>query len=157
MRIGWIAMRVVVSARPGRSRARRSRAWIRVLVACAVAIGTVALVGCGSSKPAYCTDRTNLQNAIHGLSNLTVSSGVSAWKSQAQKVDTAATALVSAAKSDFPSQTSAITSSVNALKSSIAALHASPSAATIATVADDASNLKNSVNSFSNATSSNCG
>ena len=126
-------------------------------MACAVAIGTVALVGCGSSKPAYCTDRTNLQNAVHGLSNLTVSSGVSAWKSQAQKVDTAATALVSAAKSDFPSQTSAITSSVNALQTSATALTSSPSAATITTVANDSSNLKNSVNNFTNATSSKCG
>ena len=146
-----------VSARPGRSRTRSSGAWIGVLVACAIAVGTVALVGCSSSKPAYCTDRSNLQSAVNGLSSLTVSSGASAWKSQVQKVSTAATALVSSAKSDFPSQTSAITSSVNALNSSIAALHASPSAATIATVADDASNLKNSVNSFSNATSSNCG
>jgi hypothetical protein len=126
-------------------------------VAGAAAIATVALVGCGSSKPAYCTDRTNLQNAVHGLSSLTVSSGASAWKSQAQKVETAATALVSSAKSDFPSQTSAITSSVNALKNSVAALGSSPSAATIATVAHDASSVKTSVNSFTNATSSNCG
>src|SRR5215831_2747484 len=141
----------VVNALPGRSRTRSGGAWVRVLVACAVTAGTVALVGCGSSKPAYCTDRTNLQNAVHGLSNLTVSSGVSAWKSQAQKIDTAATALVSSAKSDFPSQTSAITSSVSALKSSTAALHSSPSTATIATVAQDASSVKSSVNSFTNA------
>src|SRR5215831_2273718 len=147
----------IASARPGRSQARSGGAWIRVLVACAVAIGTVALVSCGSSKPAYCTDRTNLQNAVHGLSSLTISSGISAWQSQAQKVDTAATALVSSAKSDFPSQTSAISSSVSALKSSVAAAHASPSAATIATAAQDASNVKTSVNSFTNATSSKCG
>jgi hypothetical protein len=126
-------------------------------VACAVAVGTVPLVGCGSSKPAYCTDRSNLQNAVNGLSSLTVSSGASAWTSQVQKVGTAATALVSSAKSDFPSQTSAITSSVNALKTSAAALQSSPSAATTATVAADASNVKNSVNSFTNATSSQCG
>jgi hypothetical protein len=126
-------------------------------VACTVALGTLALVGCGSSKPAYCTDRSNLQNAMNGLKGLTISGGVSAWESQAQKVDTAATALVNSAKSDFPSQTSAISSSVKALKSSIAALHSSPSAATIATAAQNASNMKNSVNSFTNATSSKCG
>jgi len=131
--------------------------WIGVLVACAVALGTVALAGCGSSKPAYCADRANLQNAVHGLSSLTVGSGVSAWESQAQKVDTAATALVSSAKSDFPSQTSAITSSVTALKSSVAALRASPSAATIATAAQDGAGVKTSVQSFTSATSSQCG
>jgi hypothetical protein len=127
------------------------------VVASAVTAGTVALAGCGSSKPAYCTDRTNLQSAVNGLTSLTVSSGASAWKSQAKKVDTAATALVSSAKSDFPSQTSAITSSVSALKNSTVALHASPSAATIATVAHDASSVKTSVNNFTNATSSQCG
>ena len=151
-------MRVMgVSARPGRSRTRSSGAWIGVLVACAIAVGTVALVGCSSSKPAYCTDRSNLQSAVNGLSSLTVSSGASAWKSQVQKVSTAATALVSSAKSDFPSQTSAITSSVNALQTSATALTSSPSAATITTVAHDASSVKNSMNSFKNATSSQCG
>jgi hypothetical protein len=126
-------------------------------VACAVAIGTVALAGCGSSKPAYCTDRGNLENAVNGLTSLTVNSGISAWKSQVQKIDTAATALVSSAKSDFPSQTSAITSSVNALKNSAADVHSSPSAATIAIAAQDASNVKTSVKNFTNATSSQCG
>ena len=145
-----------VSARPGRSRAYCGGARIRVLLAC-VAIATVALVGCGSSKPAYCTDRSNLQNAVNGLTSLTASSGVSAWESQAQKVHTAATALVNSAKSDFPSQTSAITSSVNGLKSSTAALRSSPSAATIVAVTQAASNVKNSVTSFKNATNSQCG
>lgn len=146
-----------VNARLGRSRARHGGAWIRVLLVCAVAIGIVALAGCSSSKPAYCTDRGNLQNAVNGLKSLTASSGASAWKSQVQMVQSAATTLVSSAKSDFPNQTSAITSSINALKSSVATLTSSPSATAIATVTQDASNVKNSVNSFTDATSSQCG
>ena len=145
-----------VSARPRRSRARQGGARTAVL-ACAVAIGIAALAGCSSSKPAYCTDRTNLQNAVNGLTSLNASSGGSAWKSQVQMVQSAATALVNSAKSDFPSQTSAITSSVNALKNSVTALPPSPSAAAIATVTKDASSVKNSVNSFTDATSSQCG
>jgi hypothetical protein len=144
------------NARPGRSRAGHGSAWIWVFLACAVAIGMAALAGCSSSKPAYCTDRSNLQNAVNGLTSLTASSGASAWKTQAQKIQSAATTLVNSAKSDFPSQTGAITSSVNALKSSIASLQSSPSAVTIATVTQDAANVKNSVSSFTNATSSQC-
>ena len=155
MRIGWMAMGV--STRPGRSRARQGGAWIQVLLACAVAIGIVALAGCSSSKPAYCTDRSNLENAVNGLKSLNASSGVSAWKSQVQMVQSAATTLVDSAKSDFPSQTSAITSSVDALKNSVGALSSSPSAAATATVAKDASNVESSVSSFTNATSSQCG
>jgi hypothetical protein len=154
MRIGWITMKVI--ARPGRSRGRHGGSWLRIVLAGAIAIGIVALASCSSSKPAYCTDRSNLQSAVNGLTSLTASSGASAWKSQVQMVQSAATTLVNSAKSDFPSQTSAITSSVNALKSSVATLSSSPSAAAIATVTKDASNVKSSVNSFTNATSSQC-
>jgi hypothetical protein len=120
-------------------------------------MGIVALAGCSNSKPAYCTDRSNLQNAVNGLKSLTASSGASAWKSQVQTVQSAATTLVSSAKSDFPSQTSAITSSVDALKSSVAALPSSLSAVAIATVTKDASNVQSSVKSFTDPTSSQCG
>ena len=41
-------------------------------------------------------------------------------------VQTNATALVNSAKSDFPSQTSAITSSVDALQNSVASLSSNP-------------------------------
>ena len=140
-----------------KSRSRQGSAWVRVPLVLAAAATAVTLAGCGSSKPAYCTDRSNLQNAVNGLTSLTASSGVSAWESQAQKVHTAATALVNSAKSDFPSQTSAITSAVNGLKSSAAALRSSPSAATIVAVTQAASGVKSSVTSFKNATSSQCG
>jgi hypothetical protein len=155
--MGWIAMRA--SARPGRSRDRHGRSWIRSLLVCAVAVGIVAPVSCSSSstKPAYCTDRSNLQNAVNGLKSLNASSGVSALKSQVQMIQSASTALVNSAKSDFPSQTSAISSSVNALKSSVAALPSNPSAAAVATVTKDASNVQTSVKNFTDATSSQCG
>jgi hypothetical protein len=135
---------------------RAKSGWARVLLACAVAISVVALGGCGSSKPAYCTDRTNLENSIKGLTNLT-SSGISGLKSQITQIQSDANALVNSAKSDFPSQTSAISSSVSALKNSVAALPASPSVAAIATVTKDAASVVSSVNSFSDATSSQCG
>ena len=69
MRMTGVTMRM--SARSGKSRARQGSAWVRVPLACAAAAGVVALAGCGSSKPAYCTDRTNLENSVKGLTSLT--------------------------------------------------------------------------------------
>jgi hypothetical protein len=131
-----------------------------VLLAAAVAIGAigvVALAGCSSSKPAYCTDRTNLQNSVKGLTSLNFSGGISAIKSQVDMIQANATALVNSAKSDFPSQTSAITSSVDALKTSVTALSSGPSVANASAAAKDATNVTNSVKSFNDATSSQCG
>ena len=125
-------------------------------MACAAAAAVVALAGCGSSKPAYCGDRTNLQNSIKGLTSLTTSSGVSGLKTQVTMIQSDASTLVSSAKSDFPSETSAITSSVDALKGAVAALSSSPSAAQIATVTKDAASVVSSVKSFTDASSSKC-
>ena len=128
---------------------------MRVPLACAAAVAVVTLGGCSSSKPAYCTDRTNLQNSIKGLSNLSAS-GVSGLKTQVNQIQTDATAVVNSAKSDFPTETSAITSSVSALKTSVAALSATPTAAQIATVTRDAASVVSSVKSFTDASNSKC-
>lgn len=132
--------------------------WARGLLAFVVAIGIIGFAGCSSSssKPAYCADRTSLENSVKGLTNVNVSNGVSGLKSQVSKIQSDAAAVVSSAKSDFPSQTSGITASVNALKSSVAALPSSPSAAQIAGVTKDAASVVSSVNNFKNASNSKC-
>jgi hypothetical protein len=127
-----------------------------MVIAAAATVAALTLAGCGSGKPAYCTDRTNLQNSIKGLTSLTVSSGVSGLKTQVQQIQSDATTLVSSAKSDFPTQTSAITSSVNALKTSVAGLSSNPSAAQIATVTKDAASVVSSVKNFVDASNSKC-
>src|SRR5919204_2096738 len=139
-----------------RTRARQGGTWIRVPLVLAAAATAVALAGCESSKPAYCTDRTNLQNSVKGLTSLTASSGISGLKSQLKQIQSDATTLVNSAKSDFPNETSAISSSVSALKNSVAALPSSPSAAQIATVTKDAGSVVTSVKSFMDASNSKC-
>jgi hypothetical protein len=119
-------------------------------------VGLIALAGCGSSKPAYCTNRSNLENSIKGLTNLNVSSGISGLQSQVQKIENDASALVSSAKSDFPSETSAVSSSVDMLTSAVKGLPSSPSAGQIASIASDAANVVTSVKNLINATSSKC-
>ena len=96
------------------------RGAMRIAVA-TVAVGAlIALAGCGSSsKPAYCTDRTNLENSIKNLPSVTSSGGVSGLKSQLTTIVSDANSVVSSAKSDFPSQTTAVKTSVDALQSAV--------------------------------------
>jgi hypothetical protein len=122
-----------------------------------VVVALLALAACGSSKPAYCTDRTNLQNSIKDLTGLSLSGGVSGLKSQLGKIQSDATTLVNSAKSDFPTETSAITSSVGGLSSAVKSVPSSPSAQQLAPVAASAASVVSSVKSFTEATSSKCG
>jgi hypothetical protein len=145
-------------AKSGRARARQGGAWATVALTLAAGGAAVALAGCSSSSgpPSYCAARTNLENSIKGLTSLNASSGVSGLKSQVTAIENNASKLVDAAKGDFPSQTSAITSSVDTLKSSVSALSSSPSAAQIATVTKDAGSVVSSVATFMSASSSKC-
>lgn len=130
---------------------------MRVAAACLAAAGLVGLAGCGgSSKPAYCSDRSNLESSVKGLTSLNASSGISGLKTQLTTIQSDATKLVSSAKSDFPSQTNAIKSSVAALQSAVKALPPQPSATQLGAVATAAAGVVSSVKSFMDATSSNC-
>jgi hypothetical protein len=133
------------------------RTWTRMPLAMFIAIALVAVAGCGgSSKPAYCSDRTNLENSVKGLTSAASSGDISGLKSQVTKIQSDATALVSSAKSDFPSQTSAVKSSVDALQSAVTALPASPTTAQTAAIAKSAAAVVSSVKSFSDASKSKC-
>jgi copper chaperone CopZ len=121
------------------------------------ALAVTVITGCGgSSKPAYCSDRTSLQNAVKGLQSLTLSNGVSGLKTQLTTIEGSATAVVSSAKSDFPDQTSAVKTSVDSLANTVKSVSSPPSAAQIASITADASAVVSSVKSFSDATSSKC-
>ena len=123
-----------------------------------VAAGTlIALAGCGgSSKPAYCSDRTNLENSIKSLPSVASSSGVSGLKSQINTIVSDANSVVSSAKSDFPSQTSAVKTSVEAFQTAVKALPSSPSATQVAGIATDAASVVSSVKGFTDASKSKC-
>jgi hypothetical protein len=128
----------------------------RVAVAVLSAVALIAAAGCGSSKPAYCSDRTNLENSVKNLPSVVSSSGISGLQTQLTTIKTDATSLVNAAKTDFPTQTSAVKSSVDALQSAVKALPSSPSASQIAAIAADAASVTSSVKSFVDASKSKC-
>jgi len=142
----------------GRERSRDGAGSSRVRVpgAMVTAAVLIALAGCGSSKPAYCSDRTNLQNSVKNLPSSVSSSGISGLTSQLTTIKSDATKLVNSAKSDFPTQTSAVKSSVDTLQAAVKALPSSPSTAQIAALIPDAANVVSSVTSFTDNSKSKC-
>jgi len=140
-----------------RERSHAGRAATRVSLALVAVVALAAAAGCGSSsKPAYCKDRTNLENSIKNLPSAASSSGLSGLQSQLTTIQSDATAAVDAAKTDFPSETSALKSSVDTLSSAVKALPSNPSTTQIAAVALDAANVVSAVKGFTSATKSKC-
>ena len=139
-----------------RSRNGAGRGLTRVALVVFTAVALIALAGCGSSKPAYCSDRTNLENSVKNLPSVTSSSGISGLTSQISTIQSDATSLVNSAKSDFPTETSAVKTSVDTLQSAVKALPSSPSTSQVAAIALDAKNVVSSVNSFVDASKSKC-
>lgn len=147
---------IMSHVRPEQPRTGAGRLRVRSAVAMAAAVALIALAGCGSSKPAYCSDRTNLENSIKGLTSLSISGGISGLQTQVKTIQSDATTLVNAAKSDFPTETSALKSSVSSLVSAVKALPSSPSATQIATIAADGAAVVTSVKNFVDTSKSKC-
>ncbi len=90
------------------------------------------------------------------MTSLSPSSGTNALEAAFIKIQTDANTVVSQAKSDFPSETSAIKSSVDTLTSAVNTLKANPSPSHIATVTSAAANVVSSFSSFVQASKSKC-
>jgi copper chaperone CopZ len=131
-------------------------------LAAALAAGALAapLAACGgssSSAPGYCKAREDLKSSIAGLSRVDIrQGGVDSIKAQLQKVQGDAQALVSSAKSDFPKETGAISSSIDALRHSVSSLSSSPSLADVTQLATQVSSAASAVKSFDKAASAKC-
>jgi hypothetical protein len=134
----------------------RSERTVALLASLALAAAPL-LAGCGSSKPSYCSAITNLENSIKALPSTNVlTSGVNGLRDAFTKVQNDAKTVISDAKNDFPTETSALQSSINALASTVKQVAANPSPSTITQILAQASAVVTAVNNFKSATSSKC-
>jgi hypothetical protein len=118
---------------------------------------TAVLAGCGSSKPAYCTNVDNLKASVKALpSTNVVQNGVSSLESAVTKVQTNAQAVVSSVKSDFPGETTALKNSVQTLSTTVKQAASSPSVSTLAQIPAQVSAVSTSAKNLESATSSKC-
>lgn len=125
-----------------------------LIVPLVLAAAALVAVGCGSSsKPAYCSDVTDLQNSVNSLKT---SNTASTLKTDLQKVQSNANAVVSSAKQDFPSQTSALESSVTSLSTSVKALPPAPTRQQLVPIKAEVASTVSAADSLKSATSSAC-
>jgi hypothetical protein len=129
-----------------------------LIVPVVLAAAALVAAGCGSSsKPAYCSDVTDLENSVNSLKSVQLNSNtISTLETDVQKVQTNANAVVSSAKQDFPNQTTALESSVSALSTSVKALPPSPTPQQLLTLATQVASTVSAADNFKSATNSAC-
>ena len=122
----------------------------------AASVVALPLTGCG--EPDYCSDRSNLEQSVKGLTDvqLTESGGVDRLKSQLDKVQSDAKQVASSAKSDFPSETDQLESSVSTLEKSVQALPPSPSPEELKGLAPEVTAVAGASRKLTTATGSEC-
>jgi hypothetical protein len=129
--------------------------WRTGLAAALIAVGSVSL-GCGSSKPEYCSKTDDLQEALSTMKGDVTGGKVSAIQPDVKTVRNDVEAVVNSARSDFPSQTQALDSSVSKLTAAVEALPSSPSVSDVVRLAGDVEGATTAVRDFKAATSSKC-
>lgn len=130
---------------------------MKALIGIAMVAGTVlALTGCGSSQPSYCSDVSSLTNSVKDVKGAVTSGGVSALQSQLTKVKNDASKAINSAKSDFPGETSALKSSVQSLETAVKGLPSNPSAAQLVGLTTAGAEVVTAVTNFADSTKSKC-
>jgi hypothetical protein len=129
----------------------------RCLLLPALLVVVVAVGACGSSKPGYCGDRQDLRDAVDQLSEVNVrDNGIGALREQVRTIQADAKTLTASAKSDFPDETSAISTAVDGLTSAVQNVPSPPGAADVARIGASVAATVKAVQGFDNATSESC-
>lgn len=128
----------------------------------AIALTTAALLpGCGSSKPAYCTQVTNFESSINALKQVEVSpSSLSAIATDVQKVGTRSKELVAAVRTEFAPQINSMKGSVAAIEATLKELTSAPGSSTlthaVTAIPSQIEALKRSADEIQEVTKSKC-
>jgi hypothetical protein len=127
------------------------------LVPAAVLVLATLATGCSSSKPAYCTDASQLKTSVDNLGNVNVAqNGLSSLKTALSKVETNAKTFTADAKSAFPSQTTALKNSLSSLETAITSAQDQPSVAAAAAVVPSVTQVKTAASNLQNAVKGKC-
>lgn len=128
-----------------------------VLAGLVLSSGALATTGCGSSKPAFCGDRDQLEQSVKGLTDISPTSGsVSQYEDQLNEIQDNAGQTLDAAREDFPQETEAVESSINRLSTKIEDLPKSPGTSDYLQLIGEATSLASAVSQFVQATNSAC-
>ena len=132
---------------------------LRMMLAIPVALAAMALLasGCGSSKPDYCSNVSDLEGSIAEIKGIELESGaISTLQTDLEKVKTNADAVVSSAMQDFPSETSALRSSVSGLSATVNQLPSTPTPQQLLPLESGIASTVAAAQELSNATESAC-
>jgi len=131
------------------------RSW--QLLPAAVLVLAALAAGCGSSKPAYCTDASQLKTSVQDLGNVTVNvNDLSSVQTAVNKVQADATKFASDAKSAYPSQTTALKNSVSGLETAVKSAKATPSVTSVAAVGSSVTQVKTAASNLQSAVKGAC-
>jgi hypothetical protein len=141
-------------------RVSRDERPLQAVLTLAVAVAVAALVaaGCGGDdKPEYCSNVSDLQQSVDDLKGLQLESGaLSTLQTDVQKVQSNADAVVSSAKQDFPTETTALESSVSILATAINKLPPSPTPQQLVALVPQIRSVGTAAQGLSGATRSAC-
>jgi len=125
-------------------------------VACIAAVAAVTLPGCG--KPEYCAKKTDFNSSVTTLTSVSLTPpDPTVINTDITNVQNAGTAMINAAQSDFPSQSTALENAVNDVVATGKTLTTSKDlTATGVTLAAQLLTLNSAWNSFKTATNDAC-
>ena len=113
--------------------------------------------GCSSSKPAYCTDASQLKASVQDLGNVDVAkNGLGSLQTALNSVQADAKTFAADAKSAFPSQTAALNTALSGQQAAITSAKGQPPLTAATAVASSVTQVKNSANALESAASGNC-
>jgi uncharacterized protein YoxC len=145
-----------VATRRSRFVAQMTQHGSKMVGAAAVVALSVPLVGCG--KPSYCSKVDDLKSSVAQIKNVNpVSTGSNSIVHTVNQIEKNINSVVSSAKSDFPNETRALSSSYSALKGTVTQVSGGQtSRSTLTTLAAQAVTFANAVDDFRSATKSKC-
>ena len=135
-----------------------TRRWALVPATVVVLALSGLAAGCSSSsKPAYCTDASQLKTSVQDLGSVDVAkNGLSSLQTALSNVQADAKTFVTDAKSAFPSQTAALKYSLSGLQTAITSAKGQPLVTAATAVATSVVQVKNSASNLQSAVSGNC-